>query len=104
MNVFLPSPIIRDRQGRLAKTLVLHEWLAKLDEELDEVKLAAMSDNVDFDYHDDTSFGNVAEELQDLITVATSMLYNYVGLDEQKRNELCAYVNEKNRKRGYFED
>lgn len=31
-------PVVRDRQGKLAKDLTLKEWFQKLNEEVDELK------------------------------------------------------------------
>ena len=46
---------------------------------------------------------NVTEEIADIITVCISYL-NANGYDEKKRSELFAQVNEKNKKRGYFDE
>lgn len=33
-----PIPVVRDRQGRLAKELTLKEWFAKIDEDWEIIK------------------------------------------------------------------
>ena len=55
-----------------------------------------------FDLYDST-VEDIAEELQDLITVCTSYL-DYLGFDQKKRIELTKHINDKNRQRGYFEE
>lgn len=87
-----PLPVVKDGNGKLVKDYRFKDWFQKLHEELDEVIQAILAnDNV-----------STAEELQDLITVATSM-QERLGFDEEARNRLAMQVNEKNRKRGYLE-
>lgn len=100
-----PLPVVRDGDRKPVEKYTWLEWIAKLNEELDEVKYAVsqFEDRIgdsDFDEEDGEHF--VAEELQDLITVATSMMNNYLGYNEIARDKICTEVNEKNRKRGYF--
>lgn len=94
----LPIPVKKDGNGKLTKDYDVRDWFAKLNEELDEVKSAATA----FDLYDST-VEDVAEELQDLITVCTSYL-DYLGFNVQKRIELTKQINDKNRQRGYFEE
>lgn len=85
-----PILVVRDKNGKLIRDYTRDDWFAKLNEELDEVKEAAICfDSV-----------HLAEELQDLITVAISW-QSALGFGEKAREEICAEVNEKNRKRGY---
>lgn len=100
-----PRPVVRDGDGKLATEYTWLDWIGKLNEELDEVKYAVYElENGLFDstFDEDNGLNNVAMELQDLITVCTSMQQNYLGLDETARNKICAKVNAKNEKRGYF--
>ena len=55
------------------------------------------------DGKDDFGDEYMAEEIADIITVCISYL-NAKGYDEKARSELFAKVNEKNEKRGYFEE
>ena len=103
----LPRPVVRDGNGKLAKDYTWLDWISKLNEELDEVKYAVyeLEDKFgDYNFDEDEGLHNVAMELQDLITVCTSMQQNYLGLDEDERNKICAEVNEKNAKRGYLNE
>ena len=92
-----PIPVKKDGNGLAIKDYEVKDWFAKLNEELDEVKSAAF-----FDLYDSTR-EDIAEELQDLITICTSYL-DFLGFDEAARVKLCQQVNDKNRKRGYFEE
>ena len=71
----LPRPVVRDGNGKLIK------------------------DHTPRDFY----LEDVAEEIADIITVCISYL-DANGYDEEKRSELFAKVNEKNEKRGYFEE
>ena len=92
-----PIPVVKDKHGKLVTDYKSSDWFRQLNEELDEVKCAATV----LDLYDST-VEDLAEELQDLITVCTSMLQQ-LGFDESKRNHLCKQVNDKNRNCGYFE-
>ena len=94
MTVDKPIPVIKDKAGKLTKDYSTLDWLNKLNEKLDEVKLSIAMAQFKV---------KTAEELQDLITVCTSFL-EFLGYDENKRGELAKQINEKNRRRGYFED
>ena len=89
----LPCPVVRDKNGKLIKDHSPRDFYLKLQEEIFEViGLRTLY----------TSRERTAEEIADIITVCISYL-NANGYDEKKRSELFAKVNEKNKKRGYFE-
>ena len=100
----LPSPVVRDKNGKLIKDHSPKDFFLKLQEEIFEVIDAVnVKDIFDEDLSSDI-FPNdhIAEEIADIITVCISQL-EAMGFDEKKRSELFAKVNEKNKKRGYFE-
>ena len=87
----LPRPVIRDGNGKLIKDHMPRDFYLKLQEEIFEtMNVSAFKDNC-------------AEEIADVITVCISYL-NALGYDEEKRSEIFRKVNEKNEKRGYFEE
>ena len=86
------------------------EWIAKLNEETNEVVQEAViledcADELGTVDHDVYGIVDVkkrlATELTDVITLCTSWL-DALGYDETMRGELQKRVNEKNKKRGYF--
>lgn len=83
----LPRPVIRDGNGKLIKDHTPRDFYLHLQEEIFEVMASPM-------------FG---EEIADIITVCISYM-NANGYDEEKRSEIFHRVNEKNEKRGYFEE
>ena len=93
-----PIPVIKDKHGKLVTDYKSSDWFRQLNEELDEIKIAA----VEGVFNDFVLNDKIAEELQDLITVCTSML-QWLGFDEYKRNQFAMQVNDKNRNRGYLE-
>ena len=86
-----PIPVVNDKNGKLIRDYTRDDWFAKLNEELDEVKEATIC----------SVKKHLAEELQDLITVTTSWQESF-GFDEKAREKICAAVNDKNQKRGYY--
>ena len=88
----LPRPVIRDGNGKLTKNYSPRDWYLKLQEEIFEVMEIGVFEDED-----------VAEEIADIITVCISWLES-LGFTEEKRSEIFAAVNEKNKKRGYFEE
>ena len=97
-------PIVRDENGKPVNQYNWLEWIAKLDAKLNDLKFATytLEDKLYDDIFDeDDGYHQVAEELQDLITIATSMQEGYLDFREPARDKICAEVNEKNRKRGY---
>ena len=105
-----PIPVVRDRQGRLAKDLTLKEWFAKLDEEVNEVKIAANAiysalDVVPGRYEYaifDSEKESIAEEMCDVIKVLYSMA-NQMGIDGDFIDKAMHECNEKTRRRGCHE-
>lgn len=99
-----PIPVVKDKHGKLIKDYSFTDWFNQLNQELDEIKEAAfiVDTSVCAEYELQQRINALAEELQDLITVCTSML-QWLGFDESKRNQLAMQVNEKNRSRGYLE-
>jgi NTP pyrophosphatase (non-canonical NTP hydrolase) len=105
-----PIPVVRDRQGRLAKDLTLKEWFQKLNEEVDEVKIVANAiysalDVVPGRYEDvilDYQKEDIAEEIGDVIKVLYSMA-NQMGIDGDDLDEAMHKCNEKTRIRGCHE-
>ena len=88
----LPRPVMRDGNGKLAKDYSSRDWYLKLQEEIFETVEDSFNQPV-----------KTAEEIADVITVCISWLEAF-GYDEEKRSELFAKVNEKNKKRGYFKE
>ena len=104
----LPIPVKKDGNGKLTKNYSLRDWFSHLDEELTEVKMAAVDRSSLTMYEiiqadNQIWINHIADELQDLITVCTSYL-DFLGFDKQKRIELTKQINDKNRMRGYFEE
>lgn len=106
----LPRPVIRDGNGKLIKDHSPRDFYLKLQEEIFE------SFKANFEWFlyrsgrlpcKSTSANSAkedfAEEIADIITVCISYL-NAIGYDEKKRSKLFAKVNEKNEKRGYFQN
>ena len=84
------------------------DWTAKLIEETDEavheariVRNLTRANDEKFNQHLQLARKRLAEELTDVIHVCVSWL-DAEGWDEEARGELHRYVNEKNKKRGYF--
>lgn len=83
----------------------VREWLAKMNEELDEIKEEAylcLTGKADMKHMCMSSSGrHFCEECIDLITALTSMM-NYAGFDLQYRVNMQRKVNKKNHERGYW--
>lgn len=97
-----PIPIVRDRQGRLAKDLTLKEWFAKIDEEVNEVKEAVLRMYVSLSatpYQLGEDRPIMAEEVCDVIEVLYSMA-NQMGIDGDMIQKGIHDTNEKLRERG----
>lgn len=105
----LPHPVTFDGK-RSTSDYTLKDWLAKLKEEVSEVE--AEVDKVgDVTTPDlmlctntqkEKMVNDLSEELTDVITVCASTL-NWLGWTIYGRAQLQKKVNEKNRKRGYWE-
>ena len=100
-----PIPIVRDRQGRLAKESKIKDWFAKINEEVDELKAEVQSyyglENIpggkDCLYEIDKK--NITGELCDVIEVLYSMA-NQMGIDGNMIQKGIHDTNEKLRGRG----
>ena len=99
-----PLPCVRDERGEIREQTV-KSLLAKINEELDELKFA-------FREQDETESAgevgcflhgyeikHIAEEAADTITAITTML-EALGIDAEMRDEAQRRVNQKNRERG----
>lgn len=109
----LPRPVIRDGNGKLIKDYMTRDFYSKLQKEIFE----SFKANFEWFLYREEQEGHIrvkptransakedfAEKIADIITVCISCL-NAIGYDEEKRSELFAKVNEKNEKRGYFEE
>lgn len=105
-----PHPCTFDGK-RWTSEYTLRDWLNKLKEEVAEVeveteKLGANVVQSDIDKLDREGKAdclvNLVEECTDVITVATSIL-DWVGLSVYGRCQRQKGVNEKNKRRGYWE-
>lgn len=101
-----PIPVVRDRQGRLAKDLTLKEWLQKLNEEVDELKYDVMEayslrdvPGGDPFYLNAGQKRGIIEELCDVIEVLYSMA-DQMGIDGDMIQQGIHDTNEKLKERG----
>ena len=96
-----PLPCVRDEHGEIREQTV-KALLAKIDEELNELKAGVLAIvNLD-DTPNETPTGFfpfIAEEAADTITAITTML-EALGIDAEMRSDAQRRVNEKNRERG----
>ena len=105
----LPHPCTFDGKRHVSE-YTLKDWLNKLKEEVTEVeaevdKLGDLTtkDIIHMrDWGEDDKLEHLTEELFDVITVATSKL-EWIGWSLWGRCQKQRGVNEKNRKRGYWE-
>lgn len=99
----LPAPV-KQVDGVDVKTWTIKQWLAKINEELDELKDAVWFGNGGLGRIDHISSSDkfaIADEATDTITAITSML-EAMGIDEQQRQAAQVRVNNNNRQRGRF--
>lgn len=106
VKVERPIPIVRDRQGRLAKDSTLKDWLQKLNEEVDELKnelLGAYVFNEILCCRDpglnDCRKALIVGELCDVIEVLYSMA-NQMGIDGDMIQQGIYDTNKKLKERG----
>jgi NTP pyrophosphatase (non-canonical NTP hydrolase) len=104
-----PIPVVRDRQGRLAKDLTLKDWFQKLNEEVDELKEVCLEA-----YALDSNPARArvkaspffkerqTEEICDIIKVLYSMAAQ-MGIDGDDLDKAMHECNEKTRQRGCHE-
>jgi NTP pyrophosphatase (non-canonical NTP hydrolase) len=98
-----PIPIVKDRQGGLAKGLTLKDWLNKLNEEVDELKNELLSvymlEDVPSKWKEKENKKLIIGELCDVIEVLYSMA-NQMGIDGDMIQQGIHKTNEKLRGRG----
>ena len=106
----LPRPVVRDRNGKMIKKHNVKDFFFRVIEELleatEEYNKLKTWQNANVHNHKEISEEyreKFAEEVCDIITVCVSML-EANGIDEEKRSKIFRQVNEKNEKRGYFEE
>lgn len=96
-----PLPCVRDERGETNEQTI-KQLLAKIDEELNELKAGVFAiGNLD-DTPNETPTGFfpfIAEEAADTITAITTLL-EALGIDAEMRDEAQRRVNSKNRERG----
>ena len=99
-----PLPCVRDEHGEIREQTV-KALLAKIDEELNELKEAVFrSEEYDNDLNEFSHFIHefekkpIVDEAADTITAITTLL-EALGIDAEMRDEAQRRVNEKNRKR-----
>lgn len=106
--MILPLPVKKNRFGENVANISTANYYRQIVEEA----LEAHEEAVIFDHENELCFEpNIsdefwnaeAEELVDIITCCITRL-NILGYDEDARQKLYQAVNEKNRKRGYFDD
>lgn len=97
-----PLPCVRDENGVFKEQTIIKQLIAKVDEELNEMKEAVyFSSPGDFLVNyikPEAARERIAEEAADTITAITTML-EALGIDAEMRDEAQRRVNEKNRKR-----
>lgn len=106
-----PLPCVRDEYGEI-KTQSVRQLLAKIDEELTELKEAAflvtwysllnqeiLNPCILANTEKLEGLGKIAEEAADTITAITT-LCEALGIDAEMRSDAQRRVNEKNRERG----
>lgn len=100
-----PLPCVRDEHGEIRRQTV-KQLLAKINEELDELKAAVLREvttrnNLDdlADGVDDDTDTDVAEEAADTITAITTMV-EAIGINVEMRDEAQRRVNNRNTERG----
>lgn len=91
-----PIPVERDSKQEYNRGTPPKDWFLRI---LDEILEAVVEAEWSKETGDNRA--RLAEELQDIIHVCTSY-QAAIGMDFQKRQELCAKVNKKNKARGYF--
>lgn len=106
VKVERPIPIVKDRQGRLAKDATLKDWFCKLNEEADELKYNIMEaygledvPGSDADYLNAGQKKLIVGELCDVIEVLYSMA-NQMGIDGDMIQQGIHDTNEKLKGRG----
>ena len=105
VKVERPIPIVRDRQGKLAKDSTVKDWIQKLNEEVDELKSELLGDYVfdEIPCHrpglNNYQKKLIVGELCDVIEVLYSMA-NQMGIDGDMIQLGIAETNKKLKERG----
>ena len=102
----LPLPVKKNKFGRRIADISITEYYRQIEEEVLESFKEAVCSELYEKINSDKKICNAdreAEELVDLITCCVTRL-EIIGYDEEKRQKLYEFVNEKNRKRGYFDE
>ena len=107
MNI-LPLPVKKNKFGNRVADISTTDYYRQIEEEVLEAHEYAAIANYLLELEGDADVvgdweNDEAEELVDIITCCITRL-DILGFDENKRQELFHAVNEKNRKRGYFDD
>jgi hypothetical protein len=107
VSVVRPIPIVRDRQGRLVKDLTLKEWLAKLDEEVTELKAELLGSYVLEDKLINGNLNrvkrrNIGGEMSDIIELLHNMGHQ-MGMDDEFWDAQTFETNKKMRERGLID-
>ena len=95
----LPLAVKKNKFGQRVADLSVTEYYRQIEEEV----LEAHENAVMYEMSLQCSRYDEAEELVDVITTCITRLET-IGYDAKKRETLYKAVNEKNKKRGYFED
>ena len=105
----LPLPVKSNKFGQSVKAISVTDYYRQISEEVLEAHHAAKNAELVKRMTDEGCgqcaefvLCNEAEELADIITCCITRL-EIIGYDESKRAKLYAAVNDKNKKRGYFE-
>lgn len=99
-----PIPIVTDRQWRVAKELTVKDWIQKLNEEVDELKVQLLEAYMFYNVPSKCSLRDerkklVVGELCDVIEVLYSMA-NQMGIDGDMIQQGIAETNKKLKERG----
>lgn len=102
--MILPLPVKRNKFGERVASLSVNDYYRQIAEEVLEAHENAVMYNVFYnglDYVEEID--SEAEELVDIIATCITRL-DILGYDSDARQKLYQAVNDKNEKRGYFED
>lgn len=105
-----PIPVVRDRQGKLAKDSTVKDWVQKLNEEVDELKNELLGAYLFSDVPcrrnpglNDNKKALIVGELCDVIQVLYSMA-KQMGIDGDMIQKGIHETNEKLKERGCYEN
>lgn len=108
--MILPLPVKKNKFGQRVADISLEDYYHQIVEEVSEAHTAAIIASF-VDILRNEGCGQCAEffncnepeELVDIITCCITRL-EFLGYDADKRQKLYQAVNDKNKKRGYFDD